>query len=146
MRKLLLILVIAIVAIAANGQTATFEEIPEYHTFKQIDIDYTLTNTTESWFKFTAKKDMMTIQDFQCVLEEGTGSHTNVAVALYGRKFDDDSWVQIGSTVNWTLSTADTTITISNTAYNAYRYYKASFTGTGTGTSTIDQMKFKQWK
>jgi hypothetical protein len=110
-----------------------------------INTDYTLTNTVVSWFKFTAKKDVTTLQDFQCTLSKGTGSQTRVDIVFYGRKFDSSDWVSIGSD-NWQHGVNDSTVTISNTAYNAFREYKAEFTGTGTGTSTIDQMIFKQWK
>jgi len=142
MRKLLLILVIAIVAIAARGQTATFS-IGDKHTYKVINTNYTLTNTTVIWFQWNAARDIPATQDYQVNLDSLAGNHTNIAIKLYGRTFEDDSWVQIGSTVNSTDGTA--TETISNTTPNRYRQYKAEFTGTGTGTTTIDWQKFKIW-
>jgi hypothetical protein len=144
MKKLILILAIAFVAFAARGQTAVIT-IQDGNTFAVKNTNYTLTNTTVSWFKFVAKKDNMSTQDFECNLDSLSGNHTNVAVSLYGRKFSTDDWTQIGSTVNWTGTTSDTTLTISNTEYNRYREYKANFLGTGTGTTTIDFQKFKQW-
>jgi len=142
MRKLLLILVIAVVAIAARGQTATFSISPK-NTMKTVNKDYTLTNTTVTWFQWDAPRDVPATQDYQVNLDSLSGDHTNIAIKLYGRKFDDDSWTQIGSTVNSTDSTA--TETISNTGPNRYRQYKVEFTGTGTGTTTIDWQKFKIW-
>lgn len=143
MKKLILILAIAVVAIAARGQTATIE-LSEDISFYTVNTDYTLTNTTETWFKFDIAKDYPVTQDFQVNLDSLSGNHTNIAIALYGRKFDGDAWTQIGSTVNSTDGTA--TETISNTSPNRYREYKVSLTGTGTGTTTIDWMKFKVWR
>jgi len=142
MRKIILILAIAFVAIAASGQTATItlsEDITQY----TLETNYTLTNTTAMWFQWNAPRDIPATQDYQVNLDSLAGNHTNIAIALYGRKFDDDSWSQIGSTVNSTDGTAIETI--SNTAPNRYRQYKVLFTGTGTGTTTIDWQKFKIW-
>ena len=137
-------MVLVIAAITATAQTATFTIISSA-TEKLVSTDYTLTNTTASWFLWKASRGFGATQDFQVKLDSLAGNHTNVAVALYGRKFEDDGWTQIGSTVNWTGSTADTTITISNTALNRYRQYRSLFTGTGTGTTTIDSQQFKIW-
>ena len=129
----------------ATAQTAIFAAIPASQTLMTVDQDYTLTNTVVSWFKFTAKKDEKTLQDFQCTLSKGTGSQTRVDVVLYGQKFATSDWVSIGSG-EWRHNVNDSIVLIENTVYNGYRFYKAEFTGTGTGTSTIDQMIFKQWK
>jgi len=128
----------------AAAQTDTFAAIPSNQTMITIGTDYTLTNTTESWFKIIAKKDGRSTQDYQCTLKKGAGTQTRVDVYLYGRKFTSDSWTLIG-TDNWQTGVNDSIVTISNTVANRYREYKASFVGTGTGTSTIDQQIFKQW-
>ena len=143
MKKLITILTVLIVAIGVNAQTATFST--GSGTITEPASTYTLTNTTNSWFLIKGYTDWITTQDFQVKLDSLTGNHTNVAVALYGRKFGNDSWTQIGSTVNWKGTTVDTTITISNTSAARWREYKASFTGTGTGTSKIELIKFKLW-
>lgn len=140
----MLAFVFTIVGIA-TAQTASFSAIPASQTLQQIDTEYTLTNTVVSWFKFTAKKDELTAQDFQCTFSWASGAQTRVDVVLYGRKFTSSDWVSIGSD-NWQKGVNDSIVTISNSSYNGYREYKAEFTGTGTGTSTIDQMIFKQWK
>ena len=142
MRKLLLILVIAVAAIAARGQTATFN-IGEKHTYKIVNTNYTLTNTTAVWFQWNAERDIPSTQDYQVNLDSLAGNHTNIAIALYGRKFENSDWEQIGTTVNSTSGTA--TETISNTTPNRYRQYKVLFTGTGVGTTTIDWQALKIW-
>jgi|GEM_PF-3243510 hypothetical protein len=146
MKKLIFILALVFMIIGtATAQTASFATIPASETMQTINTDYTLTNTTVSWFKFTAKKDMSTNQDFQCTFSKGTGNQSQVDVVLYGRKFVSDSWTSIG-TGSWQHGVNDSIVTISNTVYNRFREYKAEYTGTGTGTSTIDQQIFKQWK
>ena len=146
MKKLILILAIAFVAFAARGQTATVT-LAEDITYYVIENDYTLTNTTVMWFQWTAPKHIRATQDYQVNLDSLTGDHTNIAIKLFGKKFTDDSWTQIGETVNSTGSASHSeTETISNTAINGYRFYKAEFTGTGTGTTKIDWQKLKIWR
>jgi len=142
MKKFLLILVIAFVAFAASGQQATFG-IKASKNFKTINTNYILTNTTVMWFQWDAARGIPATQDYQVSLDSLAGNHTNIAIKLFGKKFSDDSWTQIGSTVNSTDGTA--TETISNIILNRYRFYKTELTGTGTGTTTIDFQKFKVW-
>lgn len=126
----------------ATAQDATFY-IKSSNTIDKVTTDYTITNTTVVWFLWNAERNMRATQDYEVNLDSLAGDHTNIAIALYGRKFSDDSWTQIGSTINSTTGTA--TETINNTVANRYRQYKVSFTGTGTGTTTIDWQKFKIW-
>lgn len=143
MKKLIFILVFAIVAIAARGQTATFSFGKKSNTICEKTTDYTITNTTAIWFQFDGAKDFACTQDYQCILDSASGNHTNIAVSLYGRKFSGGSWTQIGSTTNSTAGTD--TVTISNTTHTRYRQYKVLFQGTGTGTTTIDYQVLKLW-
>lgn len=143
MKKLVFMLaLLVIVAITARGQTATIP-LSLSETFKLEARDFTITNTTVVWFQWEAAKHMRATQDFTVNLDSLAGNHTNIAIKLYGKRFDDDSWTQIGSTVNSTDGTAIETI--SNTSINGYRFYKSEFTGTGTGTTTIDWQKLKLW-
>ena len=136
--------ILLVITSAVTAQTATIP-IAAKNTYYNLTTDYTLTNTTVSWFKWTAARDFPATQDVEINLDTLVSGQTNVAVSLWGRKFSSDSWTQIGSTVNWTFTTGDTTIIISNTAHNRYREYKTNFLGTGTGTTTIDFQKFKIW-
>ena len=70
-------------------------------------------------------------------------STPGATVALTGSKFGD-TYVAIGSAVTWKGSTADTTIVISDTTANRYRYYKATVTCTA-GKAAISDLKFKQY-
>jgi len=128
----------------ATAQTAIVS-VAEKNSYYDLATDYTLTNTTTSWFRWKAAKDTPSTQDFEFHLDSLSGNHTNVAVSVYGRKFTSDSWTQIGSTVNWAGTTSDTTILISNTSINRYREFKSNFVGTGTGTTTIANQIIKIW-
>lgn len=141
--KRLLFLLIAVMGFAfANAQTIYVDKPSTYAAYS---TDVTVTNTTAATVYFEGRQDFKATQDYLCQLDSTSGNHTNVAVELYGQKFDSGAWSQIGSTVNWAGTTADTTIIISNTTANRYRKYKAVFTGTGTGVTTVDSQEFKVW-
>jgi len=144
MKKILIILALVFMIIGtAAAQTATIP-IAAKNTYYNLATDYTLTNTTVIWFKWKAARDIPATQDFECEFSKGTGSQTRVDVSLYGRKFSSDSWTLIG-TDNWQHGVNDSIVIISNLSINRYREYKSEFTGTGTGTSTIEYQKLKIW-
>ena len=64
-------------------------------------------------------------------------------VELFGSKFGT-TYAAIGSAVTWAGTTADTTIVISNTTANRYRYYKVTVSRTA-GKAAISDFKFKQY-
>lgn len=70
-------------------------------------------------------------------------STPGATVALTGSKFGD-TYVAIDTTVTWSGSTADTTIIISNTTPNRYRYYKVTVTRTA-GKARINDVQLKQY-
>ena len=69
-------------------------------------------------------------------------STPGATVTLTGSKFGT-TYAAIDS-ATWAGSTADTTIIISNTTANRYRYYKATVTRTA-GKAAISDFKFKQY-
>ena len=155
MKNLMIILFVVAAMFACNpagAQTVSIGTLNPDNTYYEITTDYTLTNTTARNFTVTWPQHTMCAQDFIVNLDSASGNHTNVAVALYGRKSDQTAtWTQIGSTVNWNGNLnggagVDTTIIISNTTENGYREYKWTFTGTGTGTSTISNMELKLYR
>jgi hypothetical protein len=141
MKKFLLLIALFSLAIFSQAQTASIELAG--NTYAAITTDYTLTNTTAQYFEFHAAKEKAATQDVLVRLDSLSGDHTNVSVALYGKKFSDSPYVAIGSAVNWKGTTADTTIVISNTSANRYTYYKLVYTGTGTGTTKINTQRLK---
>ena len=121
---------------AANNNPAATNQV--------VLTDYVLTNTTVRNFVWTAPQPKPTTQDIVIDLDSLAGNHTNVAVAVYGQKSNiKGDWTQIGSTINWKGTTADTTIIISNATANRYSWYKTTLTGTGTGTTTIANQVLK---
>lgn len=146
MKKLYLLLLIAFVALASTAQTTTFNSILEKDGFFSYTTDATLTNAVARVFILPAFKGVPTTQDFYIKLDSLAGNHTNVAVSFWGSKFSDAPYAQIGATVNWKGTTADTAIVISNATANRYSLYKWIITGTGTGTTTIDLSKLILYK
>ena len=69
-------------------------------------------------------------------------STPGATVTLTGSKFGT-TYAAIDS-ATWAGSTADTTIVISNTTANRYRYYKVTVTRTA-GKAAISDFKFKQY-
>lgn len=148
MKKFISILfLIVITAVTINAQTVSFGKWADGASYQSVETDYTLTNTTARTFVFYPNFHQKSTQDYIVNLDSLTGNHTNVAVALYGQKSSVAAdWTQIGSTVNWLGTTADTTIIISNVTANRYRIYKVVLTGTGTGTTKVDNQELKLWR
>lgn len=142
MKKLFAILLLAMIGFMANAQMATLN-MPVNDTYLKVTTDYTITNTTASYLLISAPKHYKTTQDILVKLDSLSGNHTNVSVAVWGRKFNTSAWVAIGSAINWKGTTADTTIVFSNATANRYRDFKIVYTGTGTGTTKIDTQEFK---
>lgn len=151
MKKLLLIISVIFVAFTANAQIATNTLVAPntYSAFVSPTATasmYKITNTTAGYLLFKAAMNYPSTQDFVVKLDSVSGNHTNVAVAIYGQKSElKGDWTQIGSTVNWTGTTADTTFIVSNSTANRYQNFKAIFTGTGSGVTKITTFSLKLW-
>jgi len=152
MKKYILFFASFLFAFALAAQTVTLPTMAGAAqsvnaTSQLVTTDYVLTNTTARNFIFTAPQPKPTTQDYVIDLDSLAGNHTNVAVALYGQKSTlKGDWTQIGSTVNWKGTTADTVIIISNATANRYSLYKVTATGTGTGTTTIANQWLKLYQ
>lgn len=151
MKKFIFCLLALVVCLTASAQVAsTTIFVP--NTFGSIISPaasasiYKITNTTAGYLLFKAPINNGSKQDFSLKLDSVSGNHTNVAVAIYGQKSAlKGDWTQIGSTVNWKGTTADTTIVISNATYNYYQNFKYQFTGTGTGVTKLSYTYLKLW-
>lgn len=141
MKKILFLIAILFLAVSATAQLATLA-IPAGQTYKTYPTTHTITNTTAGYFLYNAIQQVPTTQDYIVRLDSVSGNHTNVAVVLQGQKFPESAWTTI-ATVNWKGTTADTTILISNATANRYMNYKVTFTGTGSGVTSIKNQKFK---
>ena len=144
--KKVIFLVIAIISMVAiaNAQSVTVPPMGVGITYQLYSTDTNVTNTTVRTFVFNAPQNFPTTQDYIVKLDSVSGNHTNVAVALYGQKSAlKGDWTQIGSTINWKGTTADTVIVISNASANRYRNYKIVYTGTGTGVTKVNEQELK---
>lgn len=146
MKRMILFIALMFAFAVSNAQTATL--VPDISDGTYIDYatDNTLSNTTAKWFQFNFKPDQYVASNLIVHLDSASGNHTNVAVAVYGRINDLQAWTAIGTAINWAGTTADTTIVFASTTEAAYRQFKVLYTGTGTGTTTIDRQTFKIWK
>lgn len=135
------------VAAISNAQNATYSPSQTTGTYVYVNTDHVLTNTTAKWFQYNFEPPYYTAQKVSVNIDSTSGNLTNLAVALYGRTSDLETWTAIGSAVNWKGTVpgtgADTTILITNATEVGYRQFKLLFTGTGTGTATIDKQAFK---
>lgn len=142
MKKFIFIAIFGLITMFVQAQMATVT-IPTGQTYISYGTDHTITNTTATYLVVKAAQHVPTTQDVLVQLSGATASVTNVAVSLYGRKFDTSAWTAIGSAVNWKTTTDDTTIVISNATANRYRDFKINYVGTGTGTTTIGLQQIK---
>lgn len=144
MKKLVLFIALMFTMVISNAQIATLSMGVD-ETYKEYSTNTTLTNTTAQYFLVNSSAPWYTAQCFVLNLDSLSGNHTNVAVVLAGRATDvTPAWTTI-STTNWTGVTSDTTMTVLNATENHYRQFKITLTGTGTGTTRIDNFEFKQY-
>ena len=145
MKKLIIILgfLLAFTAVA-EAQIATLY-MRKGQTYTQYTTDVTLTNAVAQYFVLDAKQDWPCAQIITMQLDSATGDHTSVTVDVSGRASKQtDTWTAIGSQIEWLGGLAgDTTIIFTNATENRYIQYKVLFTGTGTGTTTIDNFECK---
>jgi hypothetical protein len=141
--KRFLFLVSLVFSLAASAQLATVNVIIPSTSSNLITTTYNVTNAVVGYMVFKAPQNQPTTQDYLVKLDSVSGNHTNVAVAVYGQKFDTSAWVAIGSAINWKGTTRDTIIVFSNATANRYRNYKVQYTGTGTGVTRLTYQQFK---
>lgn len=141
MKRLFLLIALIVAVLAVNAQTVV--PVQTGKTYGKYSTAVVLSNAVAKYTQFNAAQNYPSTQDFLCHLDSASGNHTNVAVALFGQKFDTSAWTAIGSAVNWKGTTADTTIVISNATAARYRNFKVTYTGTGTGTTSIASQEFK---
>lgn len=141
MKKLFLFICL-LVSFAVSAQLATVQlNLP--NTYVKVNATYNITSTTVGYMLFKAGANTPTTQDYAVKLDSISGNHTNVAIKIYGQKFDSGAYAQIGSTINWKGTTKDTLIIFSNATLNRYRNYKVEYTGTGTGVTRLTYQEFK---
>jgi len=141
MKKLISILFLVAIGFFAVAQGGT-DKLDLENTF----IDWTLTDadtvsgTSSATYVLTVNKHQPTTQDVLVVLD--SIDVPGVTVQLKGKKFLESSYTNIGSAVEWAGTSADTTIEISNSTANRYRYLGLTVTAT-TGKAQVTTLKEK---
>lgn len=112
------------------------------NSFYEFNLDASDTinaNHTSYELQVKAGQNYPTTQDLRIVIDSVDAP--NVDVALIASKFGD-TYEGVGDTVTWAGTTGDTTIVISNTTENRYRFYRAKFTR-NSGDALITEAEFK---
>lgn len=144
MKKLIILIACLLAFSFAEAQMAT-TTIRSGNTYADLTTDFTLTNAVTQYWFVKAPQHWYTTQTLVINLDSLAGDHTNVAIQLQGKVSDQiTTWTNIGSAINWLGTTSDTTIIYDNSTENNYRRFKILYTGTGTGTTTIDRQEFIQ--
>jgi len=144
MKKLIFLITLFFAFVTLEAQIAT-KNIAAGKSQTEYTTDVTLTNAVAQYLYIISKQHTYTSQCVVIQLDSLAGNHTNVAIQLQGRYTTADAWANVGSAINWKGTTSDTTIVYLNATENGYRMWKVLFTGTGTGTTTIDNIFFKQY-
>lgn len=147
MKNFILLLFVSLsLSLSAQMVTSAISTSSTYIEANSPTTPYTITNTTAKYWLIKTNQAYASMQDFSVRLDSVSGNHTNVAVAIYGQKSAlKADWTQIGSTVNWKGTTADTTFIITNASANRYLNFKVTYTGTNIGVTKITSQNFKLW-
>ena len=145
MKRAILLCVLLIGMIGYTfAQTATVT-IPSSDTYVVYNTDVTVASAATVWFKVVGNQHQPATQDLEIHLDSISGGTHATTVKLYGTKFGT-TYTQIGSTITWTASTADTTILFSNATATRYRDYKIEVVNASGDVTKIDYWKFKLWR
>ena len=144
MKKLLFLIVLFLAFTALQAQIAT-KNIATGKSQTEYTTDVTLTNAVAQYLYVVSPQHTYTAQGVVVQLDSAGGNHTTVTLQLQGRYTTADAWQNAGTAVVWYGTSVDTTIAYLNAAENGFRQWKILFTGVGTGTTTIDNIFFKQW-
>ena len=149
MKKLFLIIIVLFAFVfVSEAQIATLT-LRDNSTYVEYSIDVTLTNAVAQYFIINAPKAQYTAQTVTYTLDSLAGDHTAMTVVLAGRASDQTTvWTTLDTSV-WTMdnewASTDTVIIVEINTENHYREFKLTFTGAGTGTSTLGNVEFKQF-
>jgi hypothetical protein len=145
MKRVILLCVFLIGMIGFTfAQTATVT-IPTSDTYVAYNTDATVAASTTVWFKVIGNQHVPCTQDLIIHLDSISGGTHATTVKLYGTKFGT-TYAQIGSTITWVASTADTTIILSNATATRYRDYKIEVVNAAGDVTKIDYWKFKLYR
>lgn len=145
MKKLIFFLTLSLAFIGLQAQDVTLRMGSTAKTYVEYNTDVSVGSGATKWFLIIGDQDCPQTQDFLIHLDSISGGAHATTVKLYGNKIGT-TYTQIGSTVTWKATTADTTILFSNDTINRYRNYKVEVVNASGDVTTIDYLKFKLWR
>ena len=145
MKKAILFIALLIGMVSfVNAQTATVAL--GGNTYVEYLTDVAQSSTATTWFLVKADQHQPCTEDLIVHLDSVLGGAHASTVKLFGAKFSPYTWVQIGSTITWKATTADTTITMSNATATRYRFYKIEIVNASGDGTVIDYWKLKLYR
>jgi len=137
MRKLAILLIGLMFVMSGYSQDKS-GKITKSKTAIAFSLNATDTLGTTDTFTINidARKDFPATQDFFIELDSVSGTPT-VSIQLKGKKFSDAAYANIGSAIEWTGTSGDTTIMISNATENRYRFYQVVCTADATTQKSL---------
>jgi hypothetical protein len=143
MKKLIFFLTLSLAFIGLQAQDVTLRMADK--TYVEYNTNVSVPSAATKWFLIIGDQHVPQTQDFVIHLDSISGGAHATTVKLFGTKFGT-TYTQIGSTVTWKATTADTTILFSNDTINRYRNYKVEVVNDSADVTTIDYLKFKLWR
>ena len=145
MKKYLIFLAIFLLSVVGFAQDKSFT-IDVGRTLGDMSFTAadTLNESEEYWVEFNCAQDYPSTQSVYIDIDSIAGD-PHMYISLWGKKFAGESYTSIGDSVSW-FDASDTTLTISNTTANRYRYYAVYFRSNATAqTAQVSDIIFKIW-
>ena len=146
MRKVFLMVLFVIGMITTTFAQDATVNVPIEKTYESYMTDISVGSGATKWVLINTDQHYPTTQDLIIHLDSVSGGAHTTTVKLFGTKFTTEGWTQIGSTVTWKATTADTTIVVSNATAARWRAYKVEVVNASGDVTTIDYLKFKFWR
>jgi hypothetical protein len=147
-RYIILLMVIALFACKANGQTTKAKALNSTQWYYGDDSDYSLAITGDSTLTYTItlNKPDDVLYDVQVTLDSVGGTPSYV-MDLKGRVFTDDTWSDLETDVTWYGTSTDTTILFQEHSTAVfYRQIQLQVNGqAATGAASVDKVEVKIW-
>lgn len=149
MKRIVILIFSLVLVVGAMAQTTKTKALSTNQWYYSDDSNYSLSTDGDSvlTYTFTLNKADDVLYDVQIALDS-IGGTPNYVLDLKGKVFEDDDWSDIETDVEWTGTSADTTILFqehSTAVY--YRYIQLQVNGqASTGAAQVDKVELKIWK
>ena len=145
MKKLFILLVFVIGALAVNAQEAKSTTLRSDVWFLDVTGDISLSTSGDSVLTYTVllNKPTDVFYDVQIELDSVSGT-PDYDIDLKGKVFVNDDWSDLETDVTWDGTSSDTTILFQEHSTSVfYRYLQLQVNGqAGTGAATVDRISF----